>query len=276
MKKILITGLIVLLAACATPGNEITFEFTGLEPLTQGHYEGWAIIGEEKISTGKFNIGDKLSFSVADISAASKIVVTIEPDGDTDEIPSGVVVLAGDLVENNAALSFPVDLSQVSGKYILATPTNGDETIETSGIWFLQLPPPPSAGLVLPELPSGWIYEGWAVNQETPLTSGKFASPDGIDNFDGYSGSEPGPPFPGEDYLVNAPEGVTFPLDLADGNSLAVISVEPDLDGVDPTGDAPFSIKPLVVEIPAGAADHVTYDLGQNLGSIPTGTAVLS
>jgi len=74
--------------------------------------------------------------------------------------------------------------------------------------------------------------------------------------------------------LVNAPEGIIFPLNLADGESLGVISVEPDANGVDITGDAPFSIKPLVGEIPEGT-DRVTYDLSLNLGSVPTGSAVL-
>ena len=74
-----------------------------------------------------------------------------------------------------------------------------------------------------------------------------------------------GPPFPGEDYLVNAPSGLSFPTDLAGGK--AVISIEPVPDN----SDAPFLLKPLVGDIASDAMDHTTYSLGQNL-NFPTGT----
>ena len=258
--------------------SQVMLSFTGLEALAQGHYEGWAIYGEEKVSTGKFNVGDDLTFSLPDREETpDKIVITIEAEGDTDDLPSGIVILAGDVVDNSATLAFPADLSGVSGNYILTTPTTGDDTLEESGIWFLTLPPPPTAGLVLPELGDGWVYEGWAVNQDTPLSTGKFTSPEGSDQFDGYSATAAaGPPFPGEDFLENAPEGVTFPVNLSDGQSKAVISVEPDLNGEDPTGPGPFSIKPLVADIPAGALIKTNYGMDQNLVTVPSGTAALS
>ena len=280
MKKIIaILALLVIvltlgLTGCQT-GSTLTLSFDQLEALEKGHYEGWAIFGDEKVSTGTFNIGDVLSFSVSrDLTDADMIVITIEPEGGSDKVPSGIVVLAGELNGNSVNLKFPVDFSGASGIYILATPTNGDDSDENSGIWFLQVPP--QAGLELPTLPSGWTYEGWAVNKGMPLTSGKFASGNGADNFNGYSGPEAGPPFPGEDYLQNAPQGITFPINLADGASLAVISVEPDLDGADPTGTGPFQIKPLVANIPLGANDHTNYDMNLNLSSVPSGLAEIS
>jgi hypothetical protein len=255
----------------------LKLSISGLEALSGSHYEGWAIFGEEKISTGKFNLGDKLEFSSSrDLSDADKIVITIEPDGDTDDVPSGIVLLAGDVANGSASLSFPVDLSMTAGNYILATPTNGDGTDETSGVWFLKLPPPLQAGLLLPQLPGGWVYEGWVVNQGSPITSGRFVSPEGIDGFNGFSGGEAAPPFPGEDYLVSAPNGIVFPIDLADGASKVVISVEPDLNGIDPTGSAPFAVKPLVADVPQGASDHENYQMNQNLSSVPSGTAAIS
>lgn len=72
-----------------------------------------------------------------------------------------------------------------------------------------------------------------------------------------------GPPFPGEDYLINAPTGFMFPLDLAGGK--AVISIEPD------NSPNPFLLKPLVGDIPVGTTDHLTYNMRQNL-NFPTGT----
>ena len=71
--------------------------------------------------------------------------------------------------------------------------------------------------------------------------------------------------FPGEDYLMNAPSGLSFPTDLAGGT--AVISIEPYPDN----SPNPFTLKPLVHNIPAMAEDHMVYDMGQNL-NFPTGT----
>ena len=66
-----------------------------------------------------------------------------------------------------------------------------------------------------------------------------------------FSGANDGPPLsPGEDFLSNAPSGLSFPTDLAGG--AAVISIEPSPDD----GASPFTLKPLVGDIPADAADH--------------------
>ncbi|MEZ4687512.1 MAG: hypothetical protein R3B47_16035 [Bacteroidia bacterium] len=58
-----------------------------------------------------------------------------------------------------------------------------------------------------------------------------------------FSGSNPGPTFPGEDLLVNAPAGLSFPVDLR--GKTAVISIEPSPDN----SSAPFALKPLVGNI---------------------------
>ena len=272
----------------AMQNRSLRFTFTGIEDVSPAHLEGWAIFGDEKISTGKFNVdsdgtirnleGDlQDSFALnLDLSQADMIVITIESEGDVDSIPSGVVLLVGQVNGNNVELAYPVDLNEISGNFILATPTNGDDSNENSGIWFLQLPPPPSPGLTLPDLPPGWVYEGWAVNSGVPITTGRFTAVDGPDQFRGFSGPQQGPPFPGEDFIVNPPSGLSFPINLADGESKAVISIEPDLNGVDPTGDGPFAIKPLVADIVLGADDHVTFSMNQNLASLPRGIAIIS
>ena len=160
------------------------------------------------------------------------------------------------------------DFSSAAGGYILATPTNEAVDDELSGIWFLD-PAGPSASLNLPILPAGWRYEGWAVISGTPVTTGRFTSVAGVDEAAPFSGPNAGPPFPGEDFLMNAPAGLAFPTSLAGGT--AVISIEPEPD--DSSG--PFTLKPLVGAIPGAAVDHVLYDLGLNLASFPTGTAVI-
>ncbi len=169
-------------------------------------------------------------------------------------------------VDHPAALG--TDFSDAAGTFLLATPTDGNNTNELSGIWFLEVPGP-NPSLVLPQLPPGWVYEGWAVIDGVPVTSGTFLQATGFDDFDGFSGDQGGPPFPGEDYLKNAPPGLTFPTDLT--GATVVVSVEPSPDD----SPAPFAIKPLTGNADDPAADHVSYRLENAITELPTVTAVI-
>jgi len=270
-------------------GMTLTLIFTDLAALQNGfHYEGWAIVGGQPLSTGKFNIdaqnrvvtlsGQVIANGVfdagQDISAATAIVITIEPVGDIDMNPAETKILAGPVNPTSATLTvgdaaaLGDDFTSATGNYILATPTDNSTTNELSGVWFLQMPGP-SAGLSLPTLPNGWKYEGWSVPAAGPLTSGTFLSPTGVDEAAPYSsGLNAGPPFPGEDFLLNAPSGFTFPLDLSGAN--VVISVEPFPDD----DAAPFQLKPLVGTVPAGASSGTNYSMtNQASSTFPTGSA---
>lgn len=299
------TCLVFLVSGCEnessptspTPMNPtdqgvLALNLSGVEALTNGfHYEGWAIINGAPVSTGKFNVsssgnlvdldgnvitGGQFSVS-ADLTSASAIVITIEPAGDTDTVPADTKYMGGDLSGSTASLtvahgsSLQNDFSSASGAFILATPTNGAGNNELSGVWFLSLASGmPSAALDVPALPAGWAYEGWVVFREGPVSTGTFTDPAASDDAAPYSGGLPGPPFPGEDYLQNAPPGFNFPTNLA-GNTV-VLSIEPVPDN-DP---APFTLKPLAGMSPGSASSHVTYVMGNNAGSFPMGTATVS
>jgi hypothetical protein len=260
----------------------LTLNFTGLENLGSGYaFEGWILVDGSPVSTGVFTVDDNGDLSqssfelpLADLETATKFILTIEPSPDSDPEPASTHYLAGDFSQGNAdltigdAAALGDDFTGSTGVYILATPTNGPDTDENSGIWFLDLSGgDPAQGLELPTLPDGWKYEGWAVIDGTPVTTGTFLIPTAVDDSAPYSGQMAGPPFPGEDLLENAPAGLTFPTDLAGGT--AVISIEPDPDN----SLAPFTLKPLVGDIPSNATDHVTYDMGNNASGFPTGTA---
>ena len=278
--------LFVLIFSFSANSQTVTLNINGLEDLGANYqYEGWLIVGGMPVTTGTFTVDaigelSQTIFSVnsSDLINATKFVLTIEPIPDPDPDPSSTHILAGDFIDFDAPLSVgdPAalgdDYSGIDGKYILATPTNGDNSDELSGIWFLDLSSgSPEVGLTLPTLPDGWKYEGWAVISGIPVTTGTFTAVDMVDEANPYSGPDPGPPFPGEDFLVNAPPGLTFPTDLS--GMTGVISIEPDPDN----STAPFLLKPLVGGIPSNAMDHVTYMIDSNVAnSFPTGTAMRS
>lgn len=263
--------------------STLTLNISGLADLgSTAKYEGWIISSDGNAkSTGVFTVdaNGKLSTTKFDVdseslSDATKFVLTIEPNPDSDPNPSSTHILAGDFNSSSSTLSvadgaaFGNDFTSSSGKYILATPTNGADSDENSGIWFLDLSSgAPAKGLNLPTLPNGWKYEGWVVINGTPVSTGTFTSTTMVDDSAPFSSTMSGPPFPGEDFLMNPPAGLSFPTNIAGGT--AVISIEPSPDN----SDKPFLLKPLVGSIPSNATDHSNYSMGLNLASFPTGTA---
>jgi hypothetical protein len=298
---IVVMGLCSLLLGCGddrstspsanTPGAGLQLDFAGLPPLEGGfHYEGWAIIQGQPFSTGKFNVnGDGAVVSVSgapiaggafqtnvDVGVAGAIVITIERAGDTDAAPAATKILAGGVSNRTASLSVGAaealgnDFAQARGLFILATPTNGMDTDETSGVWFLDpRSGSPVAGLTLPSLPAGWSFEGWTVIEGIPVTTGRFLRASGADEDAPFSGPLPGPPFPGEDFLENAPGGLSFPRDLAGG--MTVITIEPSPDD----SPAPFALKPLIGDIPSPSQAAVVFPMANRAGDLPRGTATI-
>lgn len=260
----------------------LNLNISGLEDLgPAARYEGWLVVNGTPVSTGTFTVNasgqlSQTSFDVDRIQLenAAAFVLTVEPFPDANPAPSEQKLMGGDFSSSNAALSIghPAALntmfSTATGKYVLATPTTTSTTDELSGLWFLNLMTgSPTTGLSLPALPAGWRYEGWALINGIPVTTGTFTAASGSDGAAPFSGTAMAPPFPGEDFIMNAPAGTTFPTNLSGG--LAVISVEPFPDN----SPAPFLLKPLVGNIPSPAMDHVTYNMNLNTTSFPTGTA---
>lgn len=281
----------VLLSSCQKDDEEtisqgnLNLNISGLEDLGADYvYEGWIIVDGAPVTTGVFSVDgegklSKTSFSLNpdDVSKASAFVLTIEPGNDPDPAPSKVHILAGDISNGQADLSvghtaaLGNDFASASGKYFLATPTDDDDSNEKSGVWFLD----PSSGspapsLNLPVLPEGWAYEGWAVINGVPVSTGTFTMFDKQDDAAPYSGPNQGPPFPGEDFLQNAPENLSFPTDLSGGK--IVISIEPVPDN----SSAPFLLKPLLAEVASDANQHTPYMFGNiSSNTNPGGSASL-
>lgn len=256
----------------------LTLNLDGLEALGDDFlYEGWIIVDGAPVSTGTFSsvtFPQTFAVDAIQLSNASKFVLTIEPAVDPDPAPAVTKILAGDFSGNSANVNssgIVADFASASGKYILATPTDTDDTNEASGVWFLDNSSGSAvAGLNLPTLSDGWKYEGWVVFDGTPVSTGTFTTANAADDnaatspFKGDAGNGPG--YPGEDYLQNAPSGLTFPTDLK-GRTI-VISVEPSPDN----SMAPFTLKPLAHMVPNNAMNHTTITMGTGPVTSLTGT----
>ena len=263
---------VLAFTACNDDENEATLSTTqsltlnlqGLKDLgTNYEYEGWMMVNGSPVSTGRFSVNAAGQFSTStfvlnrsQLSSATAFILTIEPKLNDNPAPSEVHIMAGNFNGNNGSASVAHsaalgnDFSSAAGKYILATPTDGGSMDnEESGVWFLDNTSGSSiAGLNLPTLPAGWKYEGWVVFNNTPISTGTFTNVAAADSnaatstFKGLINN--GPAFPGEDFIQNAPTGITFPTTLK-GKTL-VVSIEPFPDN----SPAPFLLKPLVNTIP--------------------------
>lgn len=261
----------------ATPSPMLEISISGLPDLTgDSSYEAWVVVDGQPTSAGTFSTGAGAVLAGPAEAGASAVIITIESDD--DPAPADTHVLAGPIVDGIAELSVAdsaalgTTFDEASGGYILATPTDGTVTgtvNERSGVWWTLIPRAQS--LFLPTLPAGWIYEGWQIIDGVPISTGTFIEPFGSpDDAAPFSGPETGPPLVGEDFLMNAPDGLSFPVDLR-GTEIA-ITVEPVPD----TSADPFPIKPIGGTVPADAVDHVVYAASNTADSLPTGTARLS
>ncbi|WP_418637083.1 anti-sigma factor [Winogradskyella sp.] len=262
--------------------SNLTLNLDGLEALGDDFvYEGWIIVDGSPVSTGTFSSVDfPQTFNVnsVQLAMATTFVLSIEPAVDSDPAPAATKILAGDFSGTLASVNsngIVADFSTSTGNYILATPTDVDDTNEESGDWFLDNSSGSAvAGLDLPTLTDGWKYEGWAVIDGTPVSTGTFTDPTLADDnaatsvFKGDAGN--GPDFPGEDYLQNAPAGMTFPTDLR--GATIVISVEPVPDN-SPT---PFTLKPLAHVVPEEASVRTTISMEVGPVSVISGTVTKS
>ncbi|MCK8482148.1 anti-sigma factor [Psychroserpens algicola] len=258
--------------------SELILNLSGLEALGNDFvYEGWIIVDGAPVSTGTFSsVAFPQTFSVdtEQLNSATTFVLSIEPAVDPDPAPAATKILAGDFSGNSASVDsngIVANFSASTGTYILATPTDTDDTNEESGVWFLDNSSgSPVTGLDLPTLTDGWVYEGWAVINGTPISTGTFTDPSAADAnaatsmFKGDANN--GPNYPGEDYLQNAPAGMIFPTDLR-GQTIA-ISVEPSPDN----STMPFTLKPLAHMVPTDAMTHTALSLGTGPVTVITGS----
>ncbi|MBA2543343.1 MAG: hypothetical protein H0V17_27125, partial [Deltaproteobacteria bacterium] len=232
--------------------REITLDFTSLPALSPTFvYEGW-LIENGATTTDRFTGGAHVrQLAPASLSDATAYVLTIEPRRGDLPAASSTHILAAALTDGSGALStehpaaLGTDFATASARYVLATPSTAAMDDNDLGIWFVD-PSGPEA-LMVPTLPTGWIYEGWVVLDGAAVSTGRFRSGMGADS-DGAgptAGPLAGPPRPGQDF-INPPRSLI--------GSRVVITVEPEPDDA----ATPFAIRPLIdAEVTAVAAPAV-------------------
>lgn len=269
MRKLTLLTILMLSSVSALAGT-VSLNLTGLEDLgPNARYEGWLITSGGPVTTGVFSVDgsgtpSQTDFAVddADIIDATLFVLTIEPFPDANPAPAATHILAGDFAAGNASVTVAHtaalgdDFTATTGEFILAAPSDTNAVGSyRNGIWFLT-PPTPVAGLSLPALPAGWIYEGWVVdiNAGTPISTGTFTSASTADSDAGGSTAGPGgtPPFPGQDFIN--------PLRDLTVSHMAVISIEPVPDN----SPMPFTMKPLVKPITDPGDAGITQAMSNN------------
>jgi hypothetical protein len=225
---------------------------------------------------GSISFSSELPFQ--SLQRAELFYLTIEKKNvanDSALVPSTRKILSGsfsfaaaNLFVSDNASSF----ENIDGLFSLATPTNGLNTDELSGVWFIDSSSTnPVSGLKkLPELYSGWIYEGWVFINGQFISTGRFSDPTKADLFSNYGGSESGFNFPGEDLLTSAPSGLTFPTNLS--NAKVYVSIEYK-DGRT-NGTSPFIVV-LEGTVPSSAQNNVTYNLNRSNKSLTSGYALM-
>lgn len=306
--------------ACDDGGPElstvtVTFQnLAALDAATEGSYEGWVLDRNgTPVSTGKFVLGPNGVYSfTSPISDPAMFVLTVEPPGDADAIPSEQKLLGGPFVGGQATLtalgfvsaSATASFAVSPGTHVLLTPTDGSNNNEDAGLWLLSPPPPggaPTATVTLPPLATGWVYEGWVVYapgtaQQVAISYGKYQPQAGgtVSGRDSDAGGPlsgapgdllAGPPFPGGDFVAangNAvPGGLTIPFDFngddvtqGDSQWMHVITIEPSFDQSESSLAArPFQLKPF--GNPFGDGGPTSPRTIMPLTPLPTGSATI-
>ena len=254
--------------------TEINLTGNNFPTIQLGHYALWGVSEQNAFTLIKrFNFVDGSlvsldgsvleSVEIDDATYIKSIAVTIELEGDRDEIPSELILMSQSVNDNKADLSFDVEEPTEESTFLLATPTDGNNTInELSGLWFI------SEDLITKSLSLDepvnpfFTYEARIINNEfdEEINIGRFTDTNSSDDFQNHSLTNPGYNTPGEDFLRNLPVNIEPPINLTNGEYQVIISIEPDIDGTDISGPEVF-LEIYNTEIPQTLNAYKSFPL---------------
>ena len=286
MKKLLQFIIIILISSFSACNyfesdnpsgiSQIDLSISNLKPLADTLvYVGWVTTNSDSsFKIFESNVGQSGNITVtvnndfAGLHDAQQFRVTVEEIPDTGSItkPGSTVILSGRFTLGSAQLKVGdgTNIPAAAGVYTITTPTDNSDN-DLSGVWFVNSPSGTEAGLNLPVLNAGWVYEGLVIINNDTLSTGTFTDPEAADDFSGYSGSVPGYPFPGEDFLMNPPPGITFPLDLSNAKVIVTLAYKSNI--------YPLSFSYVILEgtVPAGVQANTTHTLQSSGAQVPSG-----
>lgn len=184
-------------------------------------------------------------FSNTEVGSFRQFLLTVEENQGTE--PTGSTLLEAPYAGRSDTLleaPFANTYSALQdATFMLVAPTDLTGINHRSGLWFVQrtdertqnapLALNLDPGVILSLPPRGWVYNGWIRNSlgnDFWLETGRFNAvnrPDQQALY--YDSTVTAYPYPGEDFLRNAPQGVFFPINLpSSGEREVVISLEPE------------------------------------------------
>lgn len=243
---------------------------------------------------------DSKDINIGYLQQALAMVISIEDTADNNamgESPnSSTVILASELTGNQSELSIGdayllnYNFGFNESYYSVESPTDASNEKGTSGVWFVQRDTTISEvtdstgavvghdtllallpGLALPALDGGWSYESLVVFGDDTLSMGKFTDPAKADEENPFSGSGTALKFPGEDFLKNGPDGLTFPADLS-GKKVLVNIMPPSADGI----HIPYTSTVFETTVPGNPAVQANSVIPLKDSGLQTGKVMLN
>ena len=262
-------------------GSLTVSRLRSIDPNVIGTYELWGSVetgldhGENAYrSMGRFKINTSGALTdtsgnpfspglgkIANINDISDIIITIQPPGYDDTIPSNIKILGGAKQLSGSEIIFNLTMDYIdilppssqfqtsTGNFILASPTKGIASSEyRRGLWFTRDTSGSTAGLSLPNLPdtTEWTYQAWIIdnsNNSNIYNIGRFDSPLARDNNQQceLSGGLIWN-VPGHDWLQANCPGIIPDITNLENNYTVTITLEPRYEQGQALGE-PFYIK---------------------------------
>ncbi|MBE2217684.1 MAG: hypothetical protein IAE90_05745 [Ignavibacteria bacterium] len=294
--------------------NSGSISLSGLKPIdknTTGTYELWGSIesgadhdenafrsmGRFAVTqTGEITDTSGGSFSpnlgrISNINNVSDVIVTIQPPGYFDTIPSNIKIIGGPKQIQGGELVFTLSMSysdilppsslfsSSTAAALLASPSTGMASLDyKKGLWFAADTNANTPGLTVPVLAdtTEWTYQAWVVNDSNPVyiyNMGRFDRSNAQDNNQQCQQNPPQMTWllPGHDWILANCPGGTLPdiNDLATGYSV-FITLEPRYEqGSELT--VPFYIKLFTAPVSSGVFGTVFSLLNVSSSNLPSG-----
>lgn len=278
-----------------------TYELWGSLETTVDHNENafrsmgrFAISGTGSVTDTSGNTFTPNLGKFSNINNVSDIIITIQPPGYNDTIPSNVKILGGakQLIGSEVVFDLSMSYSDILpassqfnlaiADFILASPTSGIASSQyQKGLWFTKDTSGNTTGITLPVLPdtSEWTYQAWVIdnaNSSFIYNIGRFDSPSARDNNQQceLSGGLIWN-VPGHDWLQSNCPGSIPDITSLNNNYGVLITLEPKFEQ-----GAALNI-PFYLKIFSGNISSLTFGSVQNLSNsfsslVPTAQIRLS